>query len=144
MDGDAKKLDAAPLIRFDRTMLPVRFIAEKLGAKVAWNGTTSTVTVTAADTVIEIVIGARTARVNGSAVTLDAPAFIEQSRTYLPVRFVAEKYKNSVSSIYFGFVERYTEIKDVQEETYEKIYICMCFFSAVVSGGNGGKPDRID
>lgn len=78
------------MIHFDRTMLPVRFVAESLGATVGWNGATSTVTVTAEDTVLEIVIGSAAAKVNGKAVTLDAPAFIENSRTYLPVRFVAE------------------------------------------------------
>ena len=48
-------------------------------------------TVKTADTTIEIVIGKATAKVNGKEITLDSPAFIESSRTYLPVRFVAEK-----------------------------------------------------
>lgn len=90
VNGEAKALDAAPVIRNSRTMLPVRFVAESLGATVGWDGTTSTVTVTTADTLLEIQIGSSTAKINGTAVTLDAPAFIENSRTYLPVRFVAE------------------------------------------------------
>ncbi len=83
-------LDAAPVIRNSRTMLPVRFVAESLGATVGWDGTTSTVTVKTETTSIEIVIGKATAKVNGAEVKLDSPAFIEKSRTYLPVRFVAE------------------------------------------------------
>jgi len=83
-------LDAAPVIRFDRTMLPVRFVAEALGAVVGWDGATGTVTVTTDTAKLEIRIGATTAKVNGAEVTLDSPAFIEKSRTYLPVRFVAE------------------------------------------------------
>lgn len=90
VNGVAKALDAAPVIRNSRTMLPVRFVAENLGATVGWDGATSTVTVTTNTTKLEIRIGATTAKVNGTEVTLDSPAFIENSRTYLPVRFVAE------------------------------------------------------
>ncbi len=90
VNGTAKALDAAPIIRNARTMLPVRFVAEAFGAEVGWDGKTSTVTVKAAGTTIEIVIGKATAKVNGTEITLDSPAFIESNRTYLPVRFVAE------------------------------------------------------
>lgn len=90
VNGNAKTLDAAPVIRNSRTMLPVRFVAENLGATVGWDGATSTVTVETPAKVIEIVIGSATAKVNGVEITLDSPAFIENSRTYLPVRFVAE------------------------------------------------------
>ena len=86
----AKALDAAPIIRQSRTMLPVRFVAENLGAAVAWDGATSTATITSGTTEIKITIGAAAATVNGESKPLDAPAFIENSRTYLPVRFVAE------------------------------------------------------
>ena len=96
VNGVAKTLDAAPIIRNSRTMLPVRFVAENLGASVGWDGATSTVTVSTATTKIEIVIGKATAKINGAEVTLDSPAFIENSRTYLPVRFVSENLGASV------------------------------------------------
>ena len=86
-----KMLDASPIIRNSRTMLPVRFVAEQLGATVDWNGETSTATITGANgAVIAITIGASEAQINSETVALDSPAFIESSRTYLPVRFVAE------------------------------------------------------
>ncbi|MBQ8837673.1 MAG: copper amine oxidase N-terminal domain-containing protein [Clostridia bacterium] len=97
VNGAAKTLDAAPIIRESRTMLPVRFVAEAFGAEVKWDGATSTASVITADTTIEITIGATTAKVNGQTVTLDAPAFIENSRTYLPVRFVAENLGATVA-----------------------------------------------
>jgi len=90
VNGESKTLDAAPIIRNSRTMLPVRFVAENLGATVGWDDATKTVSVKSADATIEIVIGATTAKVNGKEITLDSPAFIENSRTYLPVRVVAE------------------------------------------------------
>ncbi len=90
VNGETKTMDVAPIIRNDRTMLPVRYVGEALGAEIVWDGATSTATLKTADTEIKITVGASEAVVNGKAVTLDSPAFIEQSRTYMPVRFVAE------------------------------------------------------
>ncbi len=97
VNGERKVLDAAPIIRNSRTMLPVRFVAENLGGAVGWDDATKTVSVKSADTTIEIVIGATTAKVNGKEITLDSPAFIENSRTYLPVRVVAENLGAAVA-----------------------------------------------
>ena len=82
--------DVAPIIRNDRTMLPARFVAEALGASVEWNEAAQKVTITKENTVIEITIGSNTAVVDGMEVILDSPAFIEKSRTYLPLRFISE------------------------------------------------------
>jgi len=38
VDGREVPLDAPPVIRNDRTMVPVRFVAEQMGAKVYWVG----------------------------------------------------------------------------------------------------------
>ena len=97
VNRDAKTMDAAPVIRGDRTMLPVRYVAEALGAAVTWDGATSTATVTTAETELKITVGASLATVNGKSVSLDAPAFIENGRTYMPVRFVAEALGATVS-----------------------------------------------
>lgn len=84
------ELDAAPVIKNDRTMLPIRFVAESLGAKVDWNSESRMVKITAEAIDISLVIGENTASVNGEQKELDSPSFIENNRTYLPVRFVAE------------------------------------------------------
>lgn len=90
VNGEQRTMDVAPIIRNDRTMLPVRYVAEALGAAIEWDGATSTATLKTADTELRITVGAAEAIVNGQAVTLDSPAFIESDRTYMPVRFVAE------------------------------------------------------
>lgn len=82
--------DVAPEIKNDRTMLPIRVIAEALGAKVTWNEAEQKVTIAEDDLTIEIFIGQPFATVNGKPVQLDAPAYIANGRTYLPLRFVAE------------------------------------------------------
>lgn len=89
-DGGYNVNDVAPIISGDRTFLPIRLIAETLGAAVAWDGAEQAVTIVDSDTTIVIYIGQAFATVNGEPVQLDAPAFIANDRTYLPVRFVAE------------------------------------------------------
>ena len=88
--GNVVVNDVAPIIRNDRTMLPIRFVAKNLGAEVTWDAQFQKVSITKDDLKIEIIIGSPVAFVNGENVTLDSPAFIENSRTYLPLRFVAE------------------------------------------------------
>jgi len=94
---ETKVNDVPPIIRNDRTMLPIRFVAEALGAEVAWDGALNIVTITKDDMQIKIFIGSKIAFVNETAVELDAPAFIENSRTYLPLRFVAENLGATVT-----------------------------------------------
>lgn len=88
--GGDKSNDVAPKIVKDRTMLPARFVAENLGAKVEWNEEKREVTVTGGDVTIVITIDSNVALVNGEEVELDSPAFIENDRTYTPIRFIAE------------------------------------------------------
>lgn len=95
--GEAKINDVAPIIRNDRTMLPARFVAENLGAKVEWDETyPGYVTITKDDVKIVITIDSQIATVNDEAIVLDSVAFIENDRTYTPLRFIAEKLGASV------------------------------------------------
>ena len=99
--------DAAPKIVGGRTMLPIRLVAEQLGASVSWSSSTNKVTITKGTKKISIVIGENTATLqefylDGEAMApqtlpLDSPAFIEDGRTYLPVRFVAENLGATVT-----------------------------------------------
>ena len=82
--------DAAPLIVNARTYTPARFVAEKLGASVWWDAVTRTVTIADDKTTIVLLVDSAIAYVNGTTVTMDAPAFIADGRIYTPARFVAE------------------------------------------------------
>ena len=100
--GKAKSNDVAPKIVNNRTMLPARFVAENLGADVSWNGDKELVTIkgknlkTGEDVTILITIGAATAKVNGKEIKLDSAAFVENDRTYTPIRFISEELGASV------------------------------------------------
>lgn len=45
VDGQPTTIDVAPFIQGQRTLVPLRFIAQSLGASVNWNDGTSTVTI---------------------------------------------------------------------------------------------------
>lgn len=89
-NGAEETLDAAPVIREGRTMLPVRFGRRKsrrdrrMGRRVLHSDDFRRRRRDQNHN------RAAAATVNGVERALDAPAFIENSRTYLPVRFVAE------------------------------------------------------
>ena len=90
--GELKANDVAPKLVNDRTMLPARFVAESLGATVTWTETEpNKVLITKDDIEIIIYIGSDKAYVNGEEITLDSPAFLENDRTYTPIRFISEE-----------------------------------------------------
>ena len=89
--GEIVRNDVVPKIVNERTMLPIRIIAEALDASVDWNGAEKKVTINKNDgTEIVVLINYEKAYVDNKEITLDSAAFIENNRTYLPVRFVAE------------------------------------------------------
>ena len=97
MDGNYAANDVAPVIEGGRTCLPVRLIAETLGATVGWNELDQAVTIVKGDDTIVLYIGQAFALVNGEPVQLDTKAFISNERTYLPVRFISENLGAAVT-----------------------------------------------
>jgi len=89
--------DVAPIIINGRTMVPMRSIFENLGAEIAWDDATKTVTGTKKGTEIKIKIDDTKAMVDGEEVALDVSATIVDGRTLVPVRFVSETLGCQVS-----------------------------------------------
>ncbi len=90
--GEIKTNDVAPKIVNNYTMLPIRFVAESLEAVVLWDeAAPEVVTVVKDDIKIVITMGDGYALVNNEKVKLDAPALIENNRTYMPLRFISEE-----------------------------------------------------
>ncbi|MBQ4109454.1 MAG: copper amine oxidase N-terminal domain-containing protein [Clostridia bacterium] len=88
--GKTVSNDVAPLLKNDRTMLPARFVAEALGAEVGWCEKEQKVRIAKGETEIILTVNSDKAYVNDEEITLDSPAFIENDRTYTPVRFIVE------------------------------------------------------
>jgi hypothetical protein len=86
----ADDLDVPPRIIDGRTMVPLRFIGEALGAEVIWNGDARQVAYILGNRQILMTVDQQTALVGGRAVELDAAPQIVDGRTMVPVRFVSQ------------------------------------------------------
>ncbi|MTI80589.1 MAG: copper amine oxidase N-terminal domain-containing protein [Firmicutes bacterium] len=96
VNGTAKAMDAAPYVKDGRTFTPVRYVAEAIGAAVDYDAATKTVTLTKGDDVVTLVLGSTTITVNGTASQMDVAAEVNNGRTMLPARFVAEAFGYNV------------------------------------------------
>lgn len=83
--------DQKPIINSDnRTLVPVRFVSEALGADIEWIALTRTVKVDYQDKTILLEVGLKQAVIGTSIITLDTKAEIVGDRTMVPLRFVSE------------------------------------------------------
>ncbi|HWP98676.1 MAG TPA: stalk domain-containing protein [Syntrophomonadaceae bacterium] len=96
VNSEVRQMDAAPINYEGRTLLPVRYVTEPLGAKLDWDETAQKVTVVLGDKTLELWMGKNTARVNGQEIMIDTsnpqvmPITIPPGRAMLPLRFIAE------------------------------------------------------
>ena len=90
VDNEAVIYDAAPVIRNNRTLVPIRIITEALGGKVDWNGATKEVTLSINDKEIKMTIGKTLEKYGVAPVIIDG-------RTFVPVRFVADELGANVA-----------------------------------------------
>ena len=84
LNNENKILDAAPLISQNRTMVPLRFIAEAFGANVSWAQDTKTVTIVIDGKVL-------TMRINQELEDFGAAPIISNGRTMVPIRYISEE-----------------------------------------------------
>ncbi len=73
-----------------RTMVPVRFVSEALGATVVWEPANRTVRITDGGKTIVLTIDSRQVTIDGVSQQLDAPAVLQPGATYVPLRMVSE------------------------------------------------------
>lgn len=93
---DAGNPDVVAKTVDDRTVVPIRFIAEAAGAQVEWNDALQKVTVKTADREIVTVLGEKKITVNGEDQPIDVAAREEEGRTLLPLRAFVEAMGHTV------------------------------------------------
>jgi rhamnogalacturonan endolyase len=96
INGEEKTLDSAPVIMDGRTMVPLRFISEAIGANVAWDSDSRTAVIELDGKTIKLPADSTTADIDGTEVTLDVPAKIINDRIIVPMRFVSENFGANV------------------------------------------------
>jgi lipoprotein-anchoring transpeptidase ErfK/SrfK len=139
VNKETKKIDeqpnVAPFIKNDRTLVPVRFIGENLGAGLSWDADSSTITIQKESTSIQLTIGKDIMLINNQGiieeVKLDVLPTIIDGRTFIPLKAVGEAFNQHVywnpngtiilapNEIVFGSNEDefYNELKEMFPQT---------------------------
>lgn len=85
LNGATKKMDVPPSIINNRTMVPLRFIGEAIGATFDWDEITRTVTFTSEGKEVKL-------EIDKPGPGLDTPATIVSGRTLVPLRYITEAF----------------------------------------------------
>jgi len=91
---DPDNAEVRPLIVDGRTLVPVRFIAESLGADVQFDD--GIITITLGTTVVRMTVGSTSMSRYGHVSELDVPPQIIENRTMVPLRAIVEAFGMSV------------------------------------------------
>ncbi len=89
IDPDNSKV--VPYLKNDRTLVPLRFVSETLGAEVKWEEGWNYCYVVKGDKEIKITFNSADIEVNGEVVAYDAPVEVVENRTMVPIRFISEE-----------------------------------------------------
>ena len=93
-------IDTKPIIQSGRTMLPLRFVSEKMGATVKFTDNNTPIIITMGTTKISVKLNSVTMTIekNGKKTTktLDSKVVLYKSRTLVPVRAISEALGFSV------------------------------------------------
>lgn len=98
LDGDTYYPTDLPVqVQNGRTMVPIRDLAEKLGADVEWVQESQQIVMTRAGSTVTMTLGETAADVDGTAVEMDAAPYAVEGRTLIPARYVAEFFGQKVT-----------------------------------------------
>lgn len=89
-------LAVPPVIESGRTLLPIRFVAQSLGASVQWSQS-GTVTIRRGENTVILTKNSKLAIVDGRQVLLDVPSRLIHNRTFVPISFIARSLGTGIS-----------------------------------------------
>ena len=131
--------DQKPILKNNRTLIPIRGDKEKMGAEVIWNTENQTVTVKDENNVVLITVVSNVIVKNGEDLKTDVAPEIINDRTFLPVRAIAEALDWEV---FWGSISKTVSLYKLEDNTpfnetlkgyikahNAKAYIILEFFS---------------
>ena len=153
--------DVPLIIDKGRTLVPVRFLLEAMGAQVEWRGDNGAVYIYLEDLSIELVMGSYTAHLNGRIVPLETPARLINGRAYVPLRFVAESlgasviWVDEIRSVAIAYGEGFDDnvsglLREERPATYSDLGLSIETYGVALGDTEEkvlqvlGEPDRVD
>ncbi|MPM02796.1 hypothetical protein SDC9_49051 [bioreactor metagenome] len=106
VDNEKVDFDVNPFIEGGRTLVPLRGVFEKLGARVDWNKQIQEVVIKDDNNEIQMLLNKNKVMVNGEIKTIDVSTMMINSRTFAPLRFISEnlghdvRWDGSTNSVY--------------------------------------------
>ena len=85
-----------PQVRNQRTMVPVRRLAELMGATVDYDAAARRITIRRAGDTFVMTLDSTEALRNGEHFQMDVAPYAENNRTYIPIRYIAEFFGQKV------------------------------------------------
>lgn len=89
-NGVVSQMDVAPVIANDRTMVPIRFVSEALGAQAEWVADRQAAVIAYNGIVLELPVNQKTIYIQGQATEMDVATQLINDRTMVPLRAVTE------------------------------------------------------
>ena len=89
---DIGRNGTAPFLQDNRTMVPIRFLAESVGGKVGYDAVTRTATVTIEGFTIQVRDGDKALRINGTPIQMPVAPVARNGRLYAPLRAISEAF----------------------------------------------------
>lgn len=133
---DSSNKETCPIVKNGRTIMPVRFISESLGADIKWNTLTQEVSVTLGTTSVVMKIGSKEIRVKDEIKIVDVPAEIIKGRTYLPLRSLVESLGKKV--FYSAGLIVISDQDNIFDNALEQELIDECIFLCTGRGNSIG------
>lgn len=131
VDGNEVSFDYSlgyPFAKFERTFVPIRFIANNLGFTTNWDQGTQTATINNDTITLKLGLNKNTAEVNGVTKAIDTTGNIKtevkDDRIYVPLRFVSENMGARVDYEWTKeahIIKLTTKNGEIQEEAREDL-----------------------
>lgn len=125
----------SPYIQNNRTFVPLRFVAELLGAEVSWEKEKGGCTVKKDGREIKITFGSKDFFVNGEKITYDVPIEVQSGVTMVPVRLISEQLGSHVywhdagrTVIISPLDNPWVEGRKAEEVAFKEVMVTLLFF----------------
>ena len=117
LNGKQLAFDTAPYIENGRVLVPMRGVLESLGYSVHWKEHTQTVVAMKNGMELSLPLNSKSITVNDKQVSIDVPAQLHGSRTFVPLRFLAEY---SGADVQWDAASSTVVIHSAEAEGYQK------------------------
>lgn len=108
IEDEKVELTPKPILFNSANYLPLRVTAELLGASVAWQQETRTITISSEDRVFVLTVDSTAAKINDESTTISAAPIVVNDIVYVSIRVIAEglgytaDYQAATDSLYIN------------------------------------------